>query len=360
MKIKTAFTIELKWDSNVRKSVLESKLIPVIENMGISEFANKALEIQKEYIPKKGDKLFFLPGCTIPRFKMKKFCEQYGTAMVKYQTSATALFIGADSLQELIRSAPSYTISKSTVLPYFERFDHEIAERIKSTDSDKVYMSGENVVNALRDLYNQAPSWSPTYDYNAIMFNNLHALDTFVNIRDSENIYNQADIARKLNSGAEMTKEQYESIQRLLESTDTSNHKVAVEIMSNCDFERSAGFLLLLISKHGETIHYCPTSGHVNFKSLKKFFNIKYTSALQFPGVVQILLDKKLMNQENLDLLLPLVTENIKNTVGINHFIPSSFTYSDEIYKGLEENILDKDNDTIIVPEETEVLNPRI
>lgn len=359
MEIKTALYIQKIWYAG--QYHLQHSIINVIEDINFSKFIQNGIQIEREYTPKKGDKLFFLPGCSIPRFKMKKFCEEYGTAMVKQQTSATALFIGSDTIKELVCGAPTHTLPVGEVLTYFKahssNFDLTIFEKVNSKN---VYfnMSDLNTNGKeFGDLRNLKPKWEGNKH---TMFVNDYSLQTYNEVIKSNKVYNQADVARKLNSGAEMTEEQYVSIKRLFESTDNSNKKVAIEIMSNCDFEKSAVYLLLLIMDYGDAIHDCRESRHVNFKSLVKFFGIAPIYNYDINDLVDTLLVNKLLSRHNLELIMPRVNETITESMGLDHFKPAGLTYSDEIYKGLQENILESTHNTVILDDDTDTLNPRI
>ncbi|MBK7819405.1 MAG: hypothetical protein IPJ60_19090 [Sphingobacteriaceae bacterium] len=53
-------------------------------------------EIIETYTPTKGDRLWFYPGCDIPRFKVKQFCQKYDVAVVKYTEKSNIRFISRE------------------------------------------------------------------------------------------------------------------------------------------------------------------------------------------------------------------------------------------------------------------------
>lgn len=362
MTIKTACIIERTWVSARSRYDLNFKFVNIIVDINPDEFASKGIETNKEYVPKKGDKLFFLPGCTIPRFKMKKFCEEYGTAMVKYKTSANAVFAGPDTLRELVAYTPQYVLDRDVVAAYISRWgSHEFAQTIKNTEHDKVFVNISNIKSEMaRDFggqFNYDTTWIGSKHS---MFKTEQDYETYKYILLSENIYSQTHVARKLNTGAEMTEEQYHSIKRLFDSTDETNIKVGIEIMSNCDFERSAVYLLLLIKEYGIKIDNCSTSTHVNFKSLLKFFDIKSLYHYGLDNIINTLLSRKLLTRNALALLVPIAKSQLSETANLKHFTPVGFEYSEKILQGLQENILEPTHNTEILTEEAETLNPHV
>jgi hypothetical protein len=172
-------------------------------------------------------------------------------------------------------------------------------------------------------------------------------------------VYNQNEILRRLNSGAVMDEKQYEGARQLLNSKDMENTKLAIEIMANCDFEKSSVYLLLLIRDFGHKIFNCPNRTHVNFKSLLKFFNITNLRGVHLDDIMSTLIDLKLLNQANLNRLEPELIEDMKSYVS-DYLIPEKIAYSEKVIKALEENILDKNADTEIVFEEPEIINPHL
>ena len=52
-------------------------------------------------IPTTGDKIYFLNDVVIPRFKVKSFCEETGSRVVKYLTSANYVIIGKKTIEKM-------------------------------------------------------------------------------------------------------------------------------------------------------------------------------------------------------------------------------------------------------------------
>ena len=48
--------------------------------------------IKKVYTPQKNDKLYLFPECTIPRFKLKPFCDKYNVSIIRDINKANILF----------------------------------------------------------------------------------------------------------------------------------------------------------------------------------------------------------------------------------------------------------------------------
>jgi len=72
-KIKTRTS--LRSDSNNSKFNVETDYVIEDSHISSSNLINSVLQ-DKDYTPVKGDKIYIYPGSTIPRFKVKTFCEE--------------------------------------------------------------------------------------------------------------------------------------------------------------------------------------------------------------------------------------------------------------------------------------------
>ena len=116
-----------------------------------------------------------------------------------------------------------------------------------------------------------------------------------------------------------------------------------------------AGFDQIDLSNFDQ-FHNSPTKNHVNFKALIKYFNVNLNRHINLDDVTDILKKHKLLNKTNLDILMPLAIE-VVNENSMDNFIIKSVEPSEDVYKSLEENILDGQLDTQIYDDNDEKLN---
>lgn len=314
---------------------------------------NISLNIKAEsYIPKKNDKLYFIPGTTIPRFKIKDFCEKYNVSIVKYRDKADVCFIGPDSYKELLSEIGYSSYRKSDMVSYFENNlkksveNHDqFLEDLKNADSNQVTVHYQ-AQQALKE-----GKVGQRFTKEAIWFSNIYFKDEksyqiFTEIQTNPNIYDQKEILSRLNSTI-MDEAAYISVQRMLKSSDKNNVKLAMETMANCDYQKSAVHLLLLMKEYGNQIYESSTFHHVNFKSLLKFFGITNIRSIYNDDILRLLINTKLLNQSNLDILQPLVLKNT-DSIGTSFFKVKTIKAVKRINDALDENILDINCDTEI------------
>lgn len=315
----------------------------------------------KEYTPTKGDKIYIYPESTIPRFKIKQFCENTGVAIVKVADKANIKIASEKSVTSLFKRWHCYGVSKDAMTNMLKLRNHsfpnasELINILATSTNPKVYMKYgiERIINQRSGMTLQHDySWFDHFDDKAYYLK-------FHDLMTADNLYSQNEILRRLNTGAVMDEKQYEGARQLLNSKDMENTKLAIEIMANCDFEKSSVYLLLLIRDFGSKIFDCPNRTHVNFKSLLKFFNITNLRGVDLNDIMSTLIDLKLLNQANLNKLQPELIEDMETYVS-DYLVSEKIGYSEKVMKALEENILDKNTNTEIVLEEPEIINPHL
>lgn len=310
---------------------------------------------KNEYTPAKDDKIYFYPDCNVPRFKVKQFCEKYGASIVKYSDKASVKIAGENTLKSFIENKTLKEISKEDFVKYLQKFTTaDVTEIIEKVDSENIYMfytdtKYENTYGAkLKTHYSSKP------------FVKQDCEEKFMSLLNDTNSYDEKEILKRLNTGAVMDEEQYVSIQRLFESKDVENHKLAIEMMANCDFEKSSVYLLLLIHKFGYRIYDAPNRTHVNFKSLLKFFDLKDVRSNQLDDVMGSLIKRKLLSAHNLNVMIPLIKKELDRGSISDYVKIKSVEVTEDVLKALEENILDINHNTTVVEYDSEELNPHI
>ena len=339
------------------------------KNKLIQEFIPKT-----NYIPVKGDRLYFIPGCNIPRFKVKKFCEKTNTTVVKYRDKATVKFIGHDSIENYFGGGHFMYFDTKKIINHIIKYMHvDMSFYDKHAELLNVLINSEQPYvgieyGAVTYLGTGMDTLDTDMKYDAEEHDNVETPDfifykggyeLYNELCLSTDIYNQDELLKYINEDNVMGKDEYISIQRLFNSTDNQNKLLAMETMANCDYTKSAVFLLLLIKDFGDIIYNQRTKTHVNFKSMIKYFDIDSLISFNTNRIVNCLINKKLLNKQNLDMLMPIISEDFINCNSSEHFAVKTINYNENVEKALVENILDKTNDTIIYDEDEEELNPK-
>lgn len=307
------------------------------------------------YIPTKGDRIWFYPGCDIPRFKVKQFCLKNDVAVVKYAEKATIKFIGPDTINELITRDVLNIVSKTELLKWFDTIMcnayTELRTLIVNNPEEEIYLDNAYHEFTNTDLFGiNVLDTDHVEVYNSVSYIVDERYQKLLNIQNDPQIRFQDDLLSLLNTGIVLDEQMYNDIHRLFESTDKENTKVAMEAMANCDFQKSAVYLLLLMKGYGQKISDSGNKHHVNFKSLIKYFQVKNLENMTIDNMIDSLRGQKLLSVDNLNKLMPLAMERIREKGDMKNIKIKDVELSEEAELSIAENILDQQIPTPSVP----------
>ena len=225
------------------------------------------------YVPVKGDMIYLLPGVNIPRVKLKDLALSLGIRVVRDPAKANVIFAGRNSIAKITSSRWAYKVNSTFAL-----------ERIKETCDDGFYIqnletaiasTGETYVfGDYNDIYNiLAKSSRNNYDSSYIYTIDPEYSEMYNTVK-SKTIYSEAELLNNINGDDSTTidEEVFQQLKNMFDSSDTDNHVLAMEIMSNSKYEDSVLYLLMLISENAYKINNSNTRNHVNFKSMLTYF----------------------------------------------------------------------------------------
>lgn len=330
--------------------------------------------------PVSGDKLYLISGCNIPRFKMKDYCNNKGAKVVKFIESSNLVVYNQECIKDLYdsntyRVIPKDTISKYVNLRLIEdprsEYFKELYALIDEINED-VYVSSYYYLRMHfkengfpLDQYPQEAFWDLDETGHTQIQKIVNSKAEFV----LENV-----ILKEINGSMVMDEEVYEQLKSLIESKDTENIKIAMELMSNCDYNKSSLYLLLLFNEYSNYFERQHNKNHVNFKSLLKYFGLLTNRIyVDTDDVLEKLKEKNLLTPEKFSRLKPLVLENFSHSS--QHYKASDILFldnNDEVISeySTEENIVAvnepinidllleiKEIDSIVLDEMTEVID---
>lgn len=323
-------------------------------------------EIIETYTPTKGDRLWFYPGCDIPRFKVKQFCQKYDVAVVKYTEKSNIRFISPRVIDELIIDSYTYQLPKEYFLNWLSTV---MCNDYIQLEQDIIKSSGSIVCMnySVKDSFCEQKNFSRkllfsgqqgSYYDHICYIKDEDCYKQIVNISNDKGLYHQDGMLSLLNTGTIMNEDMYRETAKLFESSDNTNTVLAMEAMANCDFQKSAVYLLLLIRENSTKIYNSSNRNHVNFKSLLRYFNITaYTlTRLSVDDLLNSLRAQKLLSLTNLNMLMPLIMETVKEKGDMQYIKVKDVELSNEALTSIAENILEPLE--IPTPEPTQDLQP--
>jgi hypothetical protein len=324
---------------------------------------------QDDYVPTKGDKLYFLPGVNIPRVKMKDLTIQYGIKSVRNIDDATHIFAGRNTGPKMMDHTWIYRMPTETFRKIYEAcsgtmddyytenirealeyypedvvlFSYETASEIRNCENKILEAAIDDV--ALRCARNSNTTYLVDDDYKEY-FPAILNLD----------IYDESKLLKYINGDDAVVIDSimFEQLSDMFKSSDNDNHILAMEIMANCNYIDSLLYIELLFKEYYYQMSHCPTKNHVNFKSLLSFLgkNKNYMST-SIDEVMSSLIRKQVLSTDKIDIIMKRYADEIEDRGNTTYFKVKTITLSEEALKTVNANYTYEISEDFI-PEEVE------
>ena len=322
---------------------LDYKMLSIKIKTGID---SKSLGLQIEnnkWVPAENDRLYFFPGCSVPRFKVR---DKFNTTIKPEY--ATAAFI---STQDLKASDNMFDVFNNLrpiegryITNWFDRIygpDHNLTVKLKS-----LLLNCENDILIPEDDWyrikykhpDDAPYGICLYEWRRQQYNdaeqmsdaksNLNLYSTVINSQFAKltcPIYMQDQILPLLNEDQMIIDEKkYQELRNMANSSDKENIILVMELMSNANFEKSFVYLLFLLKEFNSKITSQKKEiGHVNFKSLLIAMDLteKSISNMCLESMMKQLKKQKQFTRSNVQRLTQFFLHEPKHKTETTHFV---------------------------------------
>lgn len=321
-----------------------------------------------EYLPAKGDKLYFLEGVNVPRIKLKDLALEYGIKTVRDLNDATHVFASKNTQAKIcdgnwmcsLKTEDFKAICDDVNIFIDDRYRENIREALENYTEDRLLFNYE-MTGQIKHGDNDALN---NYADKIISSTMYYSVDSdyikLSEIVSTTAIYDESAILKHIN-GDDATiidESMYEQIHQMFESSDTDNHILAMEIMANSNYTESLLYLEMLFKEHSYTMGNCRTRNHVNFKSLVNYLdkNRNYLST-SLDNVVKSLINKGVITKEMMDVLMTRYSDEIAHNGDSNYFKVKTITLDEELLKSLNVNYTYQHVEEFTPEGNTEVVN---
>jgi hypothetical protein len=321
-----------------------------------------------EYLPAKGDKLYFLEGVNVPRIKLKDLALEYGIKTVRDVNDATHVFASKNTQAKICDGNWFYSITTEdfksicddTNIRIDDRYRENIREALENYTEDRLIFNYEQA-GVIRHGDNEALN---LYSDKVISSTMFYSVDSeyikLSEIISTHNLYDESAILKHINGddATVIDESMYEQIHQMFESSDIDNHILAMEIMANSNYTESLLYLEMLFKEHSHSMGNCRTRNHVNFKSLVNYLgkNKNYLST-SLDAIVKSLIEKQVITKEMMDVLMTRYSDEISYSGDSAYFKVKTITLNEDLLKSLNVNYTYQhvEEFTPIVPEVQEV-----
>ena len=337
------------------------------------------------YKPRINDVLYFLPGVSIPRVKIKNLTLSHNIKTTRDIEKASHIFGHRRTYDKLVKQEYYYTLPVNLFKEYFNLLKKDI-ETEGTTGIDKKYI--EDVDFALehydkerilfmwperRELVNDGLSFlSPEIDKVKVLHKEIKSAlyssrvdilnEDYYDLFDSlsgKTVFYEESLLEHLNGKDAITleREQFDQLSAMLQSSDEDNHVLAMEIMANCDYRSSLVYLLMVFEKYAHVFEAKRRAKyHVNFKSLLNYLDLSTSyMSVNIDCMMRKLIEKDALTEEWTDMIYKEYTKEIRERESI-WFKCHTVTLSEEALKYLNINYKRQAREDFIPEEREEVI----
>ena len=291
-----------------------------------------------EYVPTKGDKVYFLPGVNVPRVKFKEIALEYGIRTVRNPNDANVFFGNKSTADKITDGRWVYKIETKYLIDALDN---------NTLDLDEFYI--DKLRTALEFYTNEfiatdhpfAMAIAENIERNQIRMNTISSDYTELGkALEGKIIYEESTIIDKLNGqdASVIDAVMFEQLSIMFNSSDSDNHVLGMEILANCKYSASLPYMLLLFKDFSGYMYNSSTKNHVNFKSLVNWLGGNIFHRNSIDDLCDILKDKGQFVPENLDIFLNHSHQDVLNRGDTRYFKVKTITLDEEELANLNTN----------------------
>ena len=291
-----------------------------------------------EYIPTKGDKVYFLPGVTVPRVKFKEIALEYGIRTVRNPNDANVFFGNISTTDKITDSRWVYKIETKYLIDALDN---------NTLDLDEFYI--DKLKTALEFYTNEfiatdhpiALAIAEDAEKNQVRMQTIS--DDYTELGkalEGKIIYEESTIIDKLNGqdASVIDAVMFEQLRTMFNSSDSDNCVLGMEILANCKYSASLPYMLLLFKDFNGEMYNSNTKNHVNFKSLVNWLGGNIFHRNSIDDLCDILKDKGQLTPDRLNIFLNHSHQDILNRGDSRYFKVKTITLDEEILASLNTN----------------------
>lgn len=311
------------------------------------------------YTPTAKDKLYFFPGCNVPRYKVREWGKKNNVSVTISPDKATAKFASTDSINRCFSYEVFLKIPKDEFISWMDVHYTKgsgnidlLYKKLEESDINFVYLQKYGYTSINRAMYikdyqnnltQQASNDGFKEDlcninniesyYRGVYLTNANYIN-FKELMESPNIYSQEDIIGLISEDSlTIDSDMYNTIRDMFKSNNDADKAMALEILANCNIAPSLHHVLLLIKEFAGTIYNMKESKHVNFKSLLEYLDLTRNNMYNINEDVMMtsLMDKDVLTEKIMIELADGIKELWKAQYDSTHFKINTITVSDEV-----------------------------
>ena len=320
-----------------------------------------------------GDNVFFVPGVTVPRYKFKNKGDEVGFYTKRNIEKSNVVVIDKSCFPDMFDATWKTSANVSTKTLLSEMFSHfNLLNELDNLDNLNVDQTGTDISIVMsqevyRFLYNfpqdRSRSYCPWYEHLSGRYSSIidpdkfsektknnfeylkYALDYNLEIMEGSHINNF------LTSEVKADEKMYTRLKQMIISSNQSDTDLAMETLTNLDYEDTLLEMLILLNENGSSMKYSNVWNTVSFKSFRSSIDNLLNSTgmyfskdaifntfFQYTRYIEILGKLKILKEDHLRVLKDEVSRDISQFTGREFFKVTKVNYTPLLQGYLEES----------------------
>jgi len=391
MKLKTYMIIEVNCDESAPgRPIIEATPLKVKMRRGmLNKDIKESLDVKDDWTPGQAERPYFFPGCSVPRFKVR---ERFNiTIKPEY---ATAAFISPETLEGSEDGFDSitrmYPYNVKSIIKWIRTCygeDHPFTVKVSSLshNCEDLILMHNDCVEKIRHVGLKIPNSTNPPPLGKPNSRGQRGLD-FSGYRVSDNVkmvypertnlfmsqadsifdrltcdlYDQNCMLKLVNADCLILDDKrYEEMCLMAGANDKDNLSTVMELMANCNFDKSCIYLLCLLQKYGKEMAPMKGASHINFKSLLYYFELDVKilkKNLELDKLISILERLGKLTQSNfqkLSALFPITKEYELHST--HKYVIPGYALKEEYLSQLDDEDIIEDAGEIDIPDDGDV-----
>lgn len=241
-----------------------------------------------DYVVDRKNSNFYLPDVEIPRFKRKVFADENKMKNTNKLSKANCIIFNpfsafykhedttVISYDENYRIETSKFLEHAKVLGNYGYVDDKTIKKIEllSKTNPYIYSSYSDYKSFTTELSDLA-NYYVGYEYTEYPFIQSEELTEAYQANPNIKFYTQRSVQKCLSdAGIIVDVDKYKELCKLIDTDDSDNVVLAMEIMANSNYAKSIIYIFMLLIKRGKVMAELGNTDHVNFKHMLHYFNL--------------------------------------------------------------------------------------
>lgn len=257
------------------------KDVIIFKSDGKIHLRHKALDIKKLNL--KDKTIYRYPKLSLPRNKVDVLKEKYNLTVTRNADTADYKIISDEYLESLLGRKWHDTVYLANFIEYYnntkQHWDERSVEILLNTIKNEVHEDAK-VCLTIKNSYSWSYTNTQTYDVlrgvPAVTDKSyyIESEELLKNLINSTNLVYDTDLAGvTVEDSTILTEKDYLSLCSMIESNDTDNINMALEIMANCNVEKCIDILALIYYQHHNVLKDRSSNWNsINVKTFRKRF----------------------------------------------------------------------------------------